>query len=73
MKVRTFKIKGNEMTSVEAKTELKKKGYSIRTIYTPNEDKIDIHILKCDNMVNWCKGYTDDCEEYLIEVNKRLE
>ena len=31
------------------------------------------HILKCDNMVNWCKGYTDDCEEYLIEVNKRLE
>ena len=61
------------MNLTEAKTELKKKGYSIRAIYTPNEDKIDIYILKCDNMVNLCKGYTDDCEEYLIEVNKRLE
>ena len=29
MKVRTFKIKGNEMTSVEAKTELKKKQISM--------------------------------------------
>jgi hypothetical protein len=60
-------------TLAEAKTELKKKGYSIRTIYTPNEDKIYIHILKGHDTVNWCKDYTDNCEEYLIEVNKKLK
>lgn len=60
------------MNLTEAKSELKKKGYSIVTIYTPNKDKIEIHILKNNVIINWCIGYPEDCSEYLIKANAVL-
>ena len=60
------------MNLTEAKTELKKKGYSIRTTYTPKQDKIEINILKSSYNISEYIGYPDECEEFLIMLNKQL-
>ena len=60
------------MNLTEAKTELKKKGYSIRTIYTPKQDKIEINILQSYYLISEYIGYSDECEEFLIMLNKQL-
>lgn len=49
----------------EAKAELKRKGYSIRTIYDPNKDKIEIEILRHYTIISSWIGYIDDCTDFL--------
>lgn len=49
----------------EAKAELKRKGYSIRTIYNPNKDKIEIEILRHYTIISSWIGYIDDCADFL--------
>lgn len=61
------------MTLNEAKTELKRKGYSIVTIYTPKQDKIVINILKHNKVLFGGVGYPEECTEYLINANEILK
>lgn len=61
------------MTPSEVKTELKRKGYSIVTIYTPKQDKIEINILKHNELIYRCIGYPEECDKYLIDINKDLK
>ena len=57
----------------DAKSEIKRKLYSIVTIYTPNKDKIEIEIRKHNKLISWCIGYTEDCSEYLIKADEFLK
>ena len=57
----------------DAKSEIKRKRYSIVTIYTPNKDKIEIEIRKHNKLISWCIGYPEDCSEYLIKADEFLK
>lgn len=54
----------------EAKAELKRKGYSIRTIYDPNKDTVEVHILKKNVVVEQFKANESNLEEYFSTIIK---
>ena len=57
----------------EAKTKLKEKGHSIRTIYDPNKDTVEIHILKNNSVISQFRAFESNLEEYFISVENLLK
>ena len=57
----------------KAKTKLKEKGYSIRTIYDPNKDTVEMHILKNNSVIDQYRALEYKLEEYLILIEKFLK
>lgn len=57
----------------EAKTKLKEKGYSIRTIYDPNKDAVEVHILKKNVVVEQFKANESNLEEYFSTIIKQVK
>lgn len=58
------------MTINEAKTKLKEKGYSIRTIYDPNKTKIEVQILKKNIVIEQFRANESNLEEYFSVIVK---
>ena len=57
----------------KAKTKLKEKGYSIRTIYDPNKDTVEIHILKNNSIIDQCRALESYLEEYFMTIETFLK
>ncbi len=57
----------------EAKTKLKEKGYSIRTIYDPNKDTVEIHILKNNSVIDQFRAFESNLEEHFISIENSLK
>ena len=57
----------------KAKTKLKEKGYSIRTIYDPNKDTVEMHILKNNSVIDQYRALEYKLEEYFILIEKFLK
>ena len=55
------------------KTKLKEKGYSIRTIYNPNIETLEVHILKNNLVIEQFKAKESNLEEYFVIIENNLK